>query len=106
MLHTGLRRTKPFTPSTSSPSVADMRQPCTPSLGTHPLAGSTILVKSSLCPYDSNRSASSIARKDRLVRETELFCNSCTSRLGVETMMSGLSFRIILNVSLDQSCHA
>jgi hypothetical protein len=41
-----------------------------------------------------------------LVRETELFCNSCTSRLGVETMMSGLSFRIILNVSLDQSCHA
>jgi hypothetical protein len=95
---TGFLRIKPLTLSTSSLSVALTRHPCTPNLGTQPLAGSMILVRSSLWPYDSSRSASSMARKESWERSTDLACRRDSRREGVEMMTSGLSLRRTLKL--------
>jgi hypothetical protein len=97
--HTGFLRTNPLTPSTSSLRVALIKQPCTPSFGIHPFEGSISLVKSSLCPYESNRSASSTAKKQRLARLIVLDSSNASSLVGVEMITSGASLRSDLPVS-------
>jgi hypothetical protein len=98
--HTGFLSTNPLTPSTSSLRVALIKQPCTPSFGIHPLAGSINRVRSSLCPYDRSKSASSTAKKQRLERLIVFASKRASNLVGVEMMTSGASLRSDLLVSL------